>query len=686
MGAAETGDVVIGDELAALAEAYGVATSYQDWADERVDVAPETVVQVLAALGADASTPAAATASLAEHRQAAARRALAPTVVATAGRSRWIEVGRAPDVRLTAEDGSDRTLPVQGGAVLLPGDLDPGWYELAVGDQRSALVVAPERLATAGGARAWGWMPQLYSLPGAGSWGMGDYADLADLVHWCGADGAGVVLCNPLHAVTPVHPVEDSPYFPSSRRFRSALYLRPERTPEYAAADDATRARVDALRPAVPMSTPASRIDRDVVWRAKSAALEILYDWRGAACRELTLADFERVHGQSLADFSTFCALAERHGPSWRDWPAELRDPRRVHPDDGLAARAAFHAWLQLLCDEQLATAALAAAQAGMPVGVVHDLAVGVDPGGADAWALQDVLVPAVRVGAPPDSFNQRGQDWQLPPWHPVRLAEAGYAPFRDMIRSVLRHAGGIRIDHVMGLFRLWWVPEGNTADRGAYVSYDAQAMLAVLAAEAHRAGAVVVGEDLGTVQPAVREALGRVGVLGSDVAWFCRDEDTGAFLPPRAWRAQAMASVTTHDLPTVAGWLTDEPVRVRDELGQLGVPVEQERTRTAAERAGLLGLLRSEGLLGAGQEGDPAAVSLALHRLLVASPARLVLAAPGDAVGDLRQPNLPGTRHEYPNWCLPVADGTGRPLSRECWQADPRVRALAQVLAGVAR
>lgn len=677
---------MVSDELAALAEASGVAVSYQDWADERVDVAAETVVQVLAALGADAATPGAVTAALAEHRGATARRVLAPTVVATAGRSRRLTVGDVAGVRLSAEDGTGRELPVDDGAATVPDDLDVGWYALTVGEQRSTLVVAPERLAHADGGRAWGWMPQLYSLPGAGSWGIGDYADLAELVRWSGADGAGVVLCNPLHAITPVHPIEDSPYFPSSRRFRSVLYLRPELTPEYSAADDATRARVDALRPARELSTSDSRIDRDVVWRAKNAALALLYDWRDTARRDLTLANFGRLHGQSLTDFATFCALSERHGPSWRDWPEHLRDPHRVRLDDALAGRAGFHTWLQLLCDEQLATAALAAAEAGMTIGVVHDLAVGVDPGGADAWALQDVLVPGARVGAPPDSFNQRGQDWQLPPWHPVRLAEAGYAPFRDMIRSALRHAGGLRIDHVMGLFRLWWVPEGNTPDRGSYVSYDAQAMLAVLAVEAHRAGAVVVGEDLGTVQPEVRQALGRVGVLGSDVAWFCRDEDSGDFLPPRAWRAQAMASVTTHDLPTIAGWLTDEPARVRHELGQLGVPVAQERARTAAERAGLLGLLIDEGLLGDGQETDPEAVSLALHRLLVASPARLVLAAPGDAVGDLRQPNVPGTRDEYPNWCLPIADGAGRPLARERWQADPRVRDLLAVLTATGR
>jgi 4-alpha-glucanotransferase len=327
---------------------------------------------------------------------------------------------------------------------------------------------------------------------------------------------------------------------------------------------------------------------------------------------------------------------------------------------------------VQLLVDEQLAGLG-----AGMPVGVVHDLAVGVDAGGADAWALQDVLALGTTVGAPPDSFNQQGQDWGLPPWRPDRLREAGYAPFREMVRGCLRHAGGLRIDHVMGLFRLWWVPAGAGAAEGTYVHYDSDALLAVLAIEASRAGALVVGEDLGTVEPRVREDLSATGVLGSAVLWFERDEKTGEFTPPSTWRELALATVTTHDLPTAAGFLADEHVRVRDELGQLGVPVEQERANVRRQREALLAVLEQEGLL-AQCDGD---VPLAMHAALVAAPSRLVLAAFGDAVGDLRQPNLPGTVDEYPNWRLPVADGDGRPLGLEDLLAHPGVRRLTELL-----
>jgi len=683
-----TGQNPVPAELAALAAAHGVATSYDDWAGRPVAVSADTVAAVLAALDVPAGTPAQVRRTLAELRAQRAARLLPPTVVAWAGHPRPLTrpdgrplSGGAGSVELA--DGTLRPLPESGGGLVLPADLPIGWHRLSVTASgqaaTAALVVAPPRIPLPPGLRrAWGWMVQLYALRGAGSWGMGDYADLAELVDWSGREGgAGFVLCNPLHAPTPVDPIEDSPYFPSSRRFHSPLYLRVAETAEYGRAGADVRAAVDRLAP------PAGPlIDRTETWLAKRAALRLLFPYRSAG----ELAAFRAGRGAALEDFALFCALAERHGRDWRRWPAALRHPASAamrSARDERTAAVEFHAWLQLLCDRQLAAVAAAADRAGMPVGVVHDLAVGVDPGGADAWAWQDVVSGQATVGAPPDSFNQRGQDWQLPPWRPDRLAEAGYAPFREVLRAVLRHAGGIRVDHVMGLFRLWWVPAGRGPEAGAYVHYDAEAMLATVAVEAHAAAAVVVGEDLGTVDPAVGRRLADLGVLGSDVAWFCRDPDSGEFLPPADWRALAMASVSTHDLPTVAGWLADEPVRVRAELGQLALPVGQERARMAAERDGLLALLRRLGLLAA-EADDPAAVSVALHALLAASPARLVAASPGDAVGDLRQPNLPGTRTEYPNWRLPLADATGRPVTLEEFRHHPQVARLLAALAAV--
>ncbi len=360
-----------------------------------------------------------------------------------------------------------------------------------------------------------------------------------------------------------------------------------------------------------------------------------------------------------------------------------------------------------------------AARDSGMTVGIVHDLAVGVDPGGADAWACQDVFATGASIGAPPDGFSQQGQDWALPPWRPDRLAEAGYAPFRQMVAAVLRRGGGLRVDHILGLFRLWWIPAGNPASAGTYVRYDADAMLGLLALEATRAGALVVGEDLGTVQPSVAATLARAGVLGSTVAWFERDAH-GDPVVPRRWREPAMASVTTHDLPTVAGYLTGEHVRVRARRGLLRQSVEAELAAWQRERDALIALLRREGLLavdlatldqaalpasgsgaaggsgGSGSsdtsEGPMSALGLAatrevafaLHGLLARSPSRIVLAAPGDAVGDLRQPNLPGTVDSYPNWRFAVTDADGRPVTVERLRVDPQVQRLARLLACV--
>jgi 4-alpha-glucanotransferase len=302
-----------------------------------------------------------------------------------------------------------------------------------------------------------------------------------------------------------------------------------------------------------------------------------------------------------------------------------------------------------------------------MSLGVIHDLAVGVDPEGADAWALQDVLALDVTVGAPPDAFNQRGQAWGLPPWRPDRLAETGYAAYRDMLRALLSHADGLRIDHVAGLFRLWWVPPGRSADRGTYVHYDAETMLAVLTLEASRAGALVVGEDLGTVEPEVTEALAERNMLGSTVLWFARDpERDDALLPPAEWPEQAVATISTHDLPTASGFLRGEHVRVRAELGLLD-DVPAEEAKAAAERAELIQLMTDEGVLGSADAPEEQIVA-AMHALLARSACRLVLAAPYDVVGEDRQPNLPGTVDEYPNWRLPL------PVSLEELLADPRV------------
>lgn len=667
--------MTIDADLARLADAHGVATRYLDSERRPVTVAPDAVTAVLAELGVDTSTPEAIRRAL----SAGGAEPAAAGDTASAGRRTVVVPAGQPtpvDARgtLVEADGDRRPVDGEVGA-----EVPPGWYRLdGTGTARFVVVTPP---APARPDPGWGWMVQLYALHSPASWGLGDLGDLRELVRRSARElGAGAVLCNPLHAVTPTGRIQPSPYSPSSRRFVNPLYLRLADTAEYARATPEVRAAVDALRPGA-----ANPLDYDAVWSAKHAALELL--WPLADPTSATEVDGTgdaggdpgtRAAERALTDFATFCALAERHGADWREWPAELRHPGS--PDVAkarreLAGRVAFHAWAQGLCDRQLDAVRDEVAAAGMPVGVVHDLAVGVDPAGADAWMLQDVLAGGVHVGAPPDAFNQRGQDWGLPPWRPDRLDATGYAPYREMISAVLRRGNGIRIDHVAGLFRLWWIPPGADAAGGTYVRYDAAAMMGVLSVEAWRHHALVVGEDLGTVEPEVTETLADRHMLGCQVLWFARDKGEGNPLrPPARWPPEAAASIATHDLPTAAGFLAGEQVTVRDRLGLLTRPVAEERARADRDRAELLDLLRAEGLLTAAEPTATEAV-LAMHALLARTPCRLLLASPYDVLGDRDQPNLPGTVDQYPNWRLPL------PADLDALLTDPRTAEVARLL-----
>lgn len=646
------------EDLRRLAAAHGVATSYRNERREPVNVDADVVIRVLGLLEVEARTEEQRRAELARLEERSRAGVLPPTLaVRLTGQPRPVPGA----TMLIAEDGTRTDVRDE-----IPADLAPGWYRLHTADgQEVTVVAAPPQVPTA--PDTWGWMLQLYALRSARSWGIGDLGDLREFMDWTVTEhGCGAVLLNPLHAPGPTHPVQPSPYTPSSRRFANPLALRIEDLDAYRQADPATRAEVDALR--VSASTP--RIDHDLVWAAKRSALEVL--WRSAG-RPDPLGDAAASDG--LRDWATYCALAERHGGRWSRWPEALRDVSGAAVASArreLAPRLAFHAWVQQRCAEQLAAVRDAGRTSGMALGVLHDLAVGVDADGADAWALADVLATGVSIGAPPDNFTPRGQDWGLPPWRPDRLAANGYAPLRDMLRAVLSHADGLRIDHVAGLWRLWWIPPGDGPDRGTYVHYDADAMLAVLALEAHRAQATVVGEDLGTVEPEVTQALADNGMLGCAVAWFTRDLDVPdePLLPPARWPERAAASISTHDLPTAAGFLEGEHVRARADLDLLD-DVPAERANADKERAEWLALLTSEGLLAPGEQSDESAVILAMHRLLARTPSRLKLISPYDVIGETRQPNLPGTVDEYPNWRLPL------PETLDQLRTDPRVAAI---------
>ncbi|MFD5503388.1 4-alpha-glucanotransferase [Streptomyces sp. NPDC127061] len=722
--------------LSRLAALHGVATSYSPSADATVSVPDDTVVAVLAALGVDAATPEAVRESLAAAESAARSRLLPPTLVVWTGEPLPAALTGLPPgttLEIHLEDpGSDplprmrvpadRPDPAVSARRAADGRTDPGggrgaggtggvpdagaqapaapawWTEPPLGVHRLAvrapggrtgsgtLVVAPPR-APRPPARSHGFLVQLYSLLSARSWGMGDLGDLADLAAWSGRMlGAGFVQVNPLHAAVPGRPSDPSPYRPSSRRFPDPVHLHIESIPEYGHVTD--RGTLDDLRQdAATLSdtvlNKGALIDRDAVWELKRQALELVREVPLTPGRRAAYCDFLAEQGQALEDHALWCALAEVHGPDWHTWPAGLRDPRSketARARGELLDRVDLHCRLAWLTDGQLADAQRAALDAGMSVGVVHDLAVGVHPGGADAWAQQDAFAHGMSVGAPPDAFNARGQDWGLPPWRPDVLAASGYAPYRGLLRGLLAHAGALRIDHVMGLFRLWWVPEGRPPTEGTYVGHDAEAMLAVLVLEAHRAGAVVMGEDLGTVEPGVREELARRGVLGTSVLWFERDwAGTGRPLAPEHWREDCLATVTTHDLPSTAARLSGDHVTLRHRLGLLTRPLDQELTADAADTTEWLGYLSRLGLLPEG-EGDEEGAVRAVHRFLLRTPARMTGVWLPDALGDRRPQNLPGTWDQYPNWRLPVADAEGHPVTLEELAAAPRLHRLMEV------
>ncbi|WP_240643917.1 4-alpha-glucanotransferase [Antribacter gilvus] len=726
------GDAVPG-ELLELAAAHNILTEYTDQDGVLQQVRASTLVAVLGALGVTATSSEGVAASLERARDAEWRAVLPDCLVVRQGDETqvpvhvprdsgvhaWVELELADHASLPASATPWRVTPtgpsfghaererrdlapadgeaesrtigtrtLERTVFTVPADLPLGWHTMHARCDAFAvsttLVVTPERLELPAGLaerQAWGFLVQLYSVRSRDSWGLGDLADLADLAwltaHNAGADFVGI---NPLHATEPTVPVTPSPYLPVSRRFLSPLYIRVEDIRETAYLSAADRSLVEwAAEPVRELATDLGPIDRDAVWEAKRAALEVVFTAPRSAARQTSLDEFVLEQGRGLADFATWCAIAEHL--DGREWPPELTDPgshavtllRR-----SLSERVQFYIWVQWVADEQLRAAHRAGLDAGMRVGLLKDLPVGVHREGADAWANASVLARGVTVGAPPDMYNQQGQNWSQPPWHPVALAKSGYAPYRDMLRTVLRHAGALRVDHVLGLFRLWWIPGGARASAGAYVQYDHEALIGILCLEAHRAGAIVIGEDLGTFEPWVRDYLTSRGILGTSVLLFERDDD-GAPREPESYRSLALATVTTHDLPPTAGYLAGEHVDLRERLGLLTEDAQVLRGRARAERDALVDALSRRGLT----TFDPSERELVegLHRYLRDTPSVLVGVHLTDAVGERRAQNQPGTDQEYPNWKVPLADSSGNLVLLEDLFDNARLRSLVAVM-----
>ncbi len=529
-----------------------------------------------------------------------------------------------------------------------PADLPFGYHAMIGSAGRSRRLIFGPGRAHLPDRRMWGWAVQVYSLRSERSWGMGDLDDLHRLTKWSRTElDAGFVLVNPLSAAAPTFPQQPSPYYPASRRFRNPIYLAVEKVPGATGVPEVEKA---AQAGRALNSSP--EIDRDEVWRLKLQALEYIWEIR----RREPGPDLEtwvRAAGRPLQDFATWCVLSEEFGPGWRSWPEALRspdDPQVAIFAAGHADRIQFYRWLQWLMERQVENA-------GHGVALIQDLPIGVDPGGFDAWTWQDLLAQDVSVGAPPDEFNTRGQDWGLPPFIPWRLQDVAYEPFIETVRASMSAGGGLRLDHVMGLFRLWWVPNGSSPTDGAYVRYPSDDLLDIVALESWRAGALVVGEDLGTVEPGVREAMAERNILSYRLLWFEEND-------PTEWPEGAMAAVTTHDLPTVAGLWSGSDL---DEQHRLGLTPNEEGTLEIRRR-----LAAGAGLADGASVEDAVAGA---YGLLARAPSRLLTVALDDVVGAVDRPNIPGADGDRPNWSLPL------PVPLQDLEHQPSARAVTDTL-----
>ena len=702
------------DELRRIADANGVATGFWDWYGNWVGVSASTLLKVLGALGLpldESSTVGDVHEAMRLTEEREWRRTLPPTIVARQGGGYMFPVhvpdGSWVNVQWVLEDGRkgacdqvDRYVAPRmidgelvGRATFdVPHWLPLGWHRLVAtvegGHVESAtLIIVPNTLSLPlleSSRRVWGVNAQLYSTRSASSWGIGDASDLADLAAVCADKGADFLLINPVHASQPVSPLETSPYLPVSRRWLNPIYIRPESIEEYASLPQASRVTIEQLRDETrQFATREDLIDRDRSWEAKRKALEAIFAVPRSYHRQSQLDCFIERGGSELSNYALWCALVEREGTI--ELPEDLARssaPRVELERLELAERVNFYQWCQWVVAEQLEHAQHVAREVGMEIGIMADLAVGVHPYGSEKWSRPELFASGMSVGAPPDVYSQQGQNWSQPPWSPRSLADSGYLPLRDMVRAALANAGAVRIDHILGMFRLWWIPDGRAATEGTYVYYDHEAMMGVILLEAQRAGAVVIGEDLGVVEPWVRDYLRERGVLGTSVVWF-EKEGSGWPLRPEHYRDRALAAVNIHDLPPTLGYIRGIQTTLRSELGLLTDDIETVRAgdRLELEQVGVR--LHEYGCIDGAEPSERETVE-GLYRYVAKTPSKLVVASLVDAVGDVRPQNMPGTgADQYPNWCVPLCDSDGEEVAIEDLPTDDRLTSLFALLRG---
>ena len=634
--------------LRTLADRLGILPEYIDQTGRETRVtSDETRVAILAAMGFDASTESRAASALELLDARELSRALRPVRVVVHDSAFSLPTSRA-------------VLTLERGGEWRPGkELPLGYHTLSVADDTQTLIVVPPKCMPPV-RRAMGVIANLYAVRSDANWGVGDITDLATIAEWSGEKGAAFIGVNPLHALRN-RGNDISPYSPVSRLYRNPIYIDVTAVPELNENADA-RALLDdpATQETLASLRSSTSVDYDTVWALKRRMLEMLHrtfivrhrDARSGRGRDYRA--YLEQEGASLVNFATFCALEDHFGSTnaasgWPQWPAEFRHPAS---SDVVAFRAAntdavdFHRWLQFELDRQLGAAAEVAHDSGLGIGIYQDLAIGAAPDSADVWAFAHLFLRGVSVGAPPDGYAPQGQNWGLPPIDPRQLVEDRYAFWIALIRASLRHAGALRIDHVLGLFRQFWIPEGMSGKHGAYVRFPTEELLGILALESVRHRAPVVGEDLGTVPEEVPGVLERWGILSSRVMYFERESD-GRFRPASSYPRLSLTTADTHDMATITGFWTARDI----ELQRMAGLIESDEGAAAArahrdnERRFLVERLVAEGALKSQDAEAPSNAELrgAVHRFLCSTPAALVGIYLEDLVGEREPVNLPG-------------------------------------------
>jgi 4-alpha-glucanotransferase len=693
------------DELAAR---FGVEDAYRDAHKKIQKTKPQTKQLLLAAMGVPAASDAEISAALNQFERSAWERALRPAYVVSAEAGPIaVDFNVPPDTHaiewtLRLEEGGEKRGHAEIASLalveehevdgkcferrrLLLGEGIPWGYhwlgiDFSFGQSstsrahsevhgRSAealLIVTPGRCwlpsSLHEGKRAWGVSAQLYTLRSEKNWGIGDFRDLLQLVEGLKAEGAGIVGLNPLHAPFLDNPEHASPYSPASRLFLNVLYIDVTSVPELANCAEARGMIASAdFQAKLGKCRSTALVDYKQVAELKLQILRVLFKHRnsGANAGQSSFETFRRERGEALERSCVFHCLRHefsRRDPdkgNWRTWPEEYRDPE----SPAVAAFASEHqkertflAWMEWLADSQLKRAADAAK--GMEIGLYRDMAVGADMAGVETWSNQKAVVSGAHVGAPPDIYNPAGQDWGLPPFNPHALQEEGYCGFIELIRANMRYAGALRIDHVMALQHLYWVPDGHSPTEGAYVSYPLDDLVGILALESQRNRCVVVGEDLGTVPDGFRERMAKANILSYRVLFFEQNSKTGAFRKPGDYPQLSVAVASNHDLPTIREWWEGSDIALRERLNLFPDPqgAEEQREQRVRDRKQLLRALKQQGLLDDGAELKAEELMLLIHQYLARSSAFLVMAQIDDITAEIDPVNLPASV-EYPNW-----------------------------------